>query len=122
MKLYDGHKRISVTMAEWSEQSRSYGPDLALEFFSDAKYDSSHDVYVVEDVDYCAQQAEDWANLRGDFAGDELAEGISREVDIEDCSAESEEDFSSALSLYDGDWRSSDRDLLQSEFALTEEE
>ena len=49
-------------------------------------------------------------------------EGISRVVDIDDCSDESEDDFSSAISMYDGDWRASDRDLLQSEFALTDEE
>ena len=72
MKLYDGHKRIEISMAEWSEQTRSYGPELALELFSGAKWDSAHDVYIVEDVDYCAKQAQDWESLRGDFAGDEL--------------------------------------------------
>lgn len=92
MKLTDGKKTINITMNEWN--GSHYTPDWSNDFFQsgglktvwvDAIDDEAHQV---QDVDYCAEQAEDWAAYRGDFydpdAEDEDRErGIERCIDVE---------------------------------------
>ena len=74
MKLTDGKKTVEIRMVVW--EGSNYGPDWSLDFFEAGglPYDSETDTYTVNDVDYCIEQAEDWCDSKGDFAGDEPSE------------------------------------------------
>lgn len=68
MKMTDGKKTIHITMCEWQNGS-GCSPDWSKDFFSAGSlpYDDEKDAYVVEDVDYCIDQANDCINHTGDF-------------------------------------------------------
>ena len=68
MRLTDTIKTIEITMRTWD--GLNYSPDFAVDFFA-APYSADLDAYVVDDVDYCIEQAEDWKYNRGDFSGTE---------------------------------------------------
>lgn len=77
MKITDGNKTVVITMQEWDGHNLT--PDFSNDFFDG--------VCEVDDVDYCVEQAEDWANYRGDFADFEAQEadkmrGIKRIIDV----------------------------------------
>lgn len=65
MKLTDNNKTIEITMRTWN--GSNYSPDFAIDFF-EAPYSAELDAYVVDDVDYCIEQATDWENNEGDFS------------------------------------------------------
>ena len=64
MKMTDGKKLVEVTMKIWN--GSGYGPDWANEFFETAglEFDGEVDAFMVDDVDYCIEQMEDWKNCR----------------------------------------------------------
>jgi alkanesulfonate monooxygenase SsuD/methylene tetrahydromethanopterin reductase-like flavin-dependent oxidoreductase (luciferase family) len=67
MKLTDGKKVVDIKMQVWN--GSGYDPDWSQDFFeagSLATDDSG--ASVVDDVDYCIEQAQDWAKKRGDYA------------------------------------------------------
>ena len=70
MKITDGKKTVDIRMCVWEESG--YSPDWSLDFFEAGRlpYNSETDTYMVEDVDYCIDQAMDWKNSIGDFSGD----------------------------------------------------
>ena len=67
MKMTDGKKTINITMREWN--GSGYNPDWSNDFFDagSLSYDAAKDAYIVEDVDYCIDQANDCINHTGDF-------------------------------------------------------
>lgn len=68
MKMTDGKKTINITMCEWQTGS-GCTPDWSKDFFEAGRlpHDDEKDAYVVEDVDYCIDQANDCINHTGDF-------------------------------------------------------
>ena len=67
MKLYDGNKMVDIQMNNWT--GNDFTPDWSNDFFDagNLPYDEELDAYMVEDVDYCIEQAMDWKNADGDF-------------------------------------------------------
>ena len=70
MKITDGKKTVNIRMAIW--EGTGYSPDWSADFFcaGGLPYDDETDTYTVPDVDYCIEQAEDWAAIRGDVCDD----------------------------------------------------
>ena len=70
-RLTDGKKTVEIAMQVWT--GSGYTPDWSNDFFAvgGLEHDEEKDAYKVEDVDYCVEQAYDWKNSEGDFAGDE---------------------------------------------------
>lgn len=64
MKLSDGKRTVEIRMVVW--EGTGYSPDLSADFF-EAPYDKEKEAYIVKDVDYCIEQAQDWKNSEGDF-------------------------------------------------------
>lgn len=92
MKLTDGKKTIEITMQEWD--GKQYKPDWSNDFFESGSLPKiwiaqiNENAHKVEDVDYCIEQAKDWANYQGDFYDPETQEtdkerGIERIVSID---------------------------------------
>lgn len=67
MKLTDGTRTISIQMQTWN--GNGYSQDYSKDFFEagSLEYDEKKDAYIVEDVDYCIEQANDCVNHKGDF-------------------------------------------------------
>ena len=61
MKLNDGKKVAEITMRVWN--GSGCGPDWSIDFFEAGglSYDEESDCFTVPDVDYCIDQAKDWA-------------------------------------------------------------
>ena len=80
MKLTDGKRTIEIQMMTW--EGNGYTPDWSKDFFEagDCPYDEENDVYIVKDVDYCIEQAEDWKNGRGDFYNPDIEPNPNNEV------------------------------------------
>lgn len=68
MKLTDGKKAIDIKMQVWT--GSGYDPDWSQDFFEAGGLptDDATGASVVDDVDYCIEQAQDWAKRRGDYA------------------------------------------------------
>lgn len=92
MKLTDGKKTISITMRCW-DGSR-FMPDISDDFFESGGLSRiwvesvNEEVCKVPDVDYCIEQAEDWASYRGDYFDPDAKEedqkcGIERSIYVE---------------------------------------
>lgn len=74
MKITDGKKTVNIRMMTW--EGSGYSPDWSLDFFEAGglPYDEEKDVYTVENVDYCIEQAEEWKNTNTGFNGDQPQE------------------------------------------------
>lgn len=59
MKMTDGKRTIEITIRTWDEECQQYGEDWAAEWFCDAKFDRERGLYIVDDVEYCIEQADD---------------------------------------------------------------
>lgn len=59
-------------MVIWDDDSTGYSPDWSADFFKAGglAFDAEKGAYIVPDVDYCVEQAEDWRDSRGDFSSD----------------------------------------------------
>lgn len=71
MVLTNSKKTVNIIMKEWN--GSGYGPDWSNDFFGTGVLEKIEDdnygtAYIVRDVDYCIEQAEDWKNMRGDYA------------------------------------------------------
>lgn len=62
MKMTDGKKTVEITMKVWSDFNTGYSPDWSNDFFNAGilPYDEDEDFFIVDDVDYCIEQAEEW--------------------------------------------------------------
>lgn len=79
MIIMDDKKVMDIDL--YATDGTSLGESLALDFFEAGNLKRTDDgTYIVDNVDYCLEMAEDWLNYAGDFADDEEIEGIEREV------------------------------------------
>ena len=62
MKMTDGKKAVEITMKVWNDFNTGYSPDWSNDFFNAGilPYDEDEDFFIVDDVDYCIEQAEEW--------------------------------------------------------------
>lgn len=101
MKLYDGKKMVNIEMNNWT--GNGYTPDWSIDFFEagSLEYNEDMDAYMVEDVDYCIEQARDWQNARGDFYEPEVtfADIDSRNVDINEIKTTGEDKEQALMEL-----------------------
>lgn len=81
MMMTDGRRTVEIEMRTWD--GNNYSPDWSVDFFS-APYDEEKEMYVVEDVGYCIEQAEDWKNGIGDYVEEFPNPEIEKIVDVED--------------------------------------
>lgn len=72
IKLFDTNRIATITMKTFDNTNSSLSPDFAADFFEvgSLAYNEALDAYEVQDVTYCIEQAQDWANAEGDFAGE----------------------------------------------------
>ena len=64
-RLTDGKQTIEITMQIWT--GPGYSPDWSGDFFGPLPYDEEQEAYIVEDVDYCIEQAADWKSGIGEY-------------------------------------------------------
>lgn len=85
MRLTDGERIADIKMVIWN--GSGYDPDWSNDFFEQGSlpYCESLEAYVVPDVQYCIDQANDWKQSKGDFSEDEPNENNEVIVDEEDC-------------------------------------
>ena len=82
-KLTDGKRTVEILMMTWT--GTGYSPDWSNDFFAVGTLPMSEDeTYIVQDVAYCIEQAEDWKHQRGDYADDGLPTADDRYVDYVD--------------------------------------
>lgn len=122
-KFYDNNRVLDITMRAES------GEDFSRDFFEDAcarkNYNEDLDAYRVDDVDYLVAYAKsylDGTNQDVDYPEDynpeyELSYSIEDRPATDPVELETE-----AASLYDGGWRAKDRDAIQKEYDLTDDD
>jgi len=59
-KLFDGKRMVGIEMQNWT--GSGYTPDWSNDFFEVGGLERNEelDAYIVEDVDYCIEQAKAW--------------------------------------------------------------
>lgn len=70
IRLIDNSKAVEISIREWDEENTQYGPDWSADFFEVGGLKTVDDpefAYIVEDVDYCIEQANDMVAGIGDF-------------------------------------------------------
>ena len=73
IRLIDNSKAVEISIREWDGENTQYGPDWSADFFEVGglkTVDYQELAYIVEDVDYCIEQANDMVAGEGDFAED----------------------------------------------------
>ena len=73
MKMRDKKKAVEIRMCIWDPERSQYSPDWSNDFFDAGclPCDPGTDCHIVQDVDYCIDQAMDWMHSTGDYADDE---------------------------------------------------
>lgn len=81
-RLTDGKKTVEITIHEWT--GKGWTPDWSNDFFVVATlpYDAEKEAYIVDDVDWCIDQAMDWEQAAGDFYYDTDSENRKVEISI----------------------------------------
>lgn len=121
-RFYDSNRVLDITMRAES------GEDFSRDFFEDActrkNYNEDLDAYRVEDIDYLVDYAKDYKNgTNRDFPADTDAPVLDLDYSIEDRPSTDPVDLETeAASLYDGGWRAKDRDAIQKEYDLTDDD
>lgn len=74
IRLIDNTKAVEISIREWDDENTQYGPDWAADFFEVGTLKTVEDeelelAYIVNDVDYCIEQANDMVAGEGDYAG-----------------------------------------------------
>lgn len=73
IRLIDNNKAVEISIREWDEENSQYGPDQSADFFEVGGLETVSEpeiAYIVDDVDYCIEYANDMVAGVGDFAGD----------------------------------------------------
>ena len=80
MRLTDGKRTVQIEMRTWTGSNLT--PDWSEDFFNAGllQRNPDTDAYCVNDVDYCIEQANDWANQEGDYRDDGLPPAEDRIV------------------------------------------
>lgn len=71
IRLIDNSKAVEISIRDWDEENTQYSPDWSADFFEVGglkTVDVPDLAYIVEDVDYCIEQANDMVTGEGDFA------------------------------------------------------
>lgn len=62
IRLIDNNKAVEISIREWDEENSQYGPDQSADFFEIGGLETVSEpelAYIVDDVDYCIDQADD---------------------------------------------------------------
>lgn len=73
IRLIDNNKAVEISIREWDDETSQYGPDWSADFFGAGglkPVEGEELTYVVGDVDYCIEYANDMVAGEGDFAGE----------------------------------------------------
>lgn len=73
IRLIDNNKAVEISIRAWDDESSQYGSDWAADFFEVGflkPVEGEESTYVVDDVDYCIEYANDMVTGEGDFAGE----------------------------------------------------
>lgn len=87
-RFTDGRKTVEISMHVWD--GSQYGPDWERDFFDvgGLPYDEDTDCYMVKDVDYLIDQANDWhlgiGDYQDDFEGQPGHTPDDRDVEVEE--------------------------------------
>lgn len=82
MSIYtDGKRTVEIKMQVWD--GTQWGPRWEMDFFENGclPYDEDKNAYVVDDVDYLIEQANDWQQGIGDYQDDFEGESGHRPED-----------------------------------------
>ena len=105
MTITDGKKTTEITMKVWDVARNEWkyaGENLANDFFNVGALPISNEgVYVVSDVDYCIEEAQDWEQCIGDHRDDD-GDGNGRILAVEDHDVTAE-DIACVL-RHSGEW------------------
>lgn len=123
-RFYDNNRVVDIAL-----KSKKTGEDFASDFFEDAcineKYNEVLDAYRVDDVDYLVDYIQsylDGTNQDVDYPEDYEPE-YDLDYNIEDRPAADPVDLETeAAALYDGGWRAADRNAIQKEYDLTDDD
>lgn len=72
--LTDGQRTVGIQMNFWT--GTGFTPDWSNDFFDVGilpKTDDDEDIFIVDDVRYCIEQAKDWWRCTGDFRNDDVS-------------------------------------------------
>ena len=80
----DGRIVVQIGLYEHSVDSIFQKIDFSADFYEvgSLPYNEKIGAYVVDDVEYLIEQANDWLNQRGDFRDDVVPEGKEREISV----------------------------------------
>ena len=62
IRLIDNNKAVEISICGWDEENSQYGPDQSADFFEIGGLETVSEpklAYIVDDVDYCIEQALD---------------------------------------------------------------
>lgn len=71
IRLIDNNKAVEISIREWDEENSQYGPDQSAEFFEVGGLKTVSEpelAYIVDNVDYCIDQANDMVAGEGDYS------------------------------------------------------
>lgn len=78
---------VEIEMMTWQEDQSQYTIDWSNDFFEvgSLERDEEAEAYLVDDVEYCIEQANDWKMSRGDYSEAEFDENntvfVTREAE-----------------------------------------
>lgn len=64
-------KAVEISIREWDEENSQYGPDQSADFFEIGGLETVSEpelAYIVDDIDYCIDQADDMVASEGDYS------------------------------------------------------
>lgn len=75
-RLSDGYRTVDIELRTWDSEKNEFTPDWSNDFFNIGNlfYDADEDAYLVKNVYYCIEQAQDWKYGVGDFYCDDLTQ------------------------------------------------
>ena len=85
-RFYDGKRLVEITMRDWDNRYNTPTLDWSNDFFEvgGLEYDEDIGAYLVEDVEYLIDAADDWMNGTGEFYGEECPDYIEHQVFVEE--------------------------------------
>lgn len=68
--LTDGKETVGIALMTWDESCGEWSNDISGDFFQvgSLEFDVESDAYIVHDVLYCIEQADEWRDGVGDYS------------------------------------------------------
>ncbi len=68
--LTDGKETVGIALMTWDESCGEWSNDISGGFFQvgSLEFDVESDAYIVHDVGYCIEQADEWRDGVGDYS------------------------------------------------------